>query len=70
MLNDIYQNKLAAVKDLAINYEYDLNLCYAYTDSISDKDLLSCVGHPISVNPDNKLRKLAIQQKWIIEEWK
>lgn len=70
LLNDIYQNKQVAIEDLSTNHGYDLDLCYAYSDSISDKDMLSCVGHPIAVNPDNKLRKLAIQQKWIIEEWR
>lgn len=45
----------------------DLSLSYFYSDSISDLPLLEAVGHPVAVNPDRRLRKLAIARRWPIE---
>lgn len=36
----------------------------AYADSYSDIQLLESVGHPIVVNPDSKLKSIAIQNNW------
>ncbi|MFC2306450.1 MAG: HAD family hydrolase, partial [Neisseria elongata] len=33
--------------------------CWAYSDSISDEPMLSAVGHPVAVNPDRDLRRMA-----------
>ena len=41
-----------------------------YGDSISDLSALSVVGHPVCVNPDKKLRKMAIKKNWRILYWK
>jgi HAD superfamily hydrolase (TIGR01490 family) len=41
-----------------------------YTDSITDLPLLEAVGHPIVINPDVRLRRVALQRKWPIEEWR
>jgi HAD superfamily hydrolase (TIGR01490 family) len=41
-----------------------------YADSVSDLPALSLTGNPVCVNPDNKLRKIAIEKKWPIENWK
>ncbi len=40
---------------------------YLYTDSHSDQPLLDVVGHPIAVNPDARLRRLARRRGWPIE---
>jgi len=40
---------------------------YLYTDSHSDRPLLEAVGHPVVVNPDARLRRLARQRGWPIE---
>lgn len=40
-----------------------------YTDSITDLPLLEAVGHPIVVNPDARLRRLARRRGWVIEDW-
>ncbi|WP_018352261.1 HAD family hydrolase [Longispora albida] len=58
------QNKAIAVTGLAAERGYDLTECYAYSDSISDAALLSCVGHPTAVNPDRGLRKAAAEHDW------
>ncbi len=45
----------------------DLRDAYLYTDSHSDQPLLDVVGHPIAVNPDARLKRLARKRKWPIE---
>ena len=45
---------------------YDLNQCYAYSDSASDLPMLEAVGHPVAVNPDAKLERHARRNGWPI----
>jgi HAD superfamily hydrolase (TIGR01490 family) len=40
-----------------------------YTDSTSDLDLLERVGHPIVVNPDRALRRIAADRRWPVVDW-
>ncbi|MDQ1646360.1 MAG: hypothetical protein QOJ50_2544 [Cryptosporangiaceae bacterium] len=63
-------NKAAAIKELAIAEGYDLDECYAYSDSITDEPMLDIVGHPTAVNPDRALRKLAIERGWPVVTFK
>ncbi len=58
--------KAAAVEKLASDRGYDLDLCYAYSDSISDLPLLELVGHPVAVNPDSELAAEAHARGWPI----
>lgn len=37
---------------------------YFYTDSVTDLPMLEAVGHPVVVNPDPKLRKIASSRGW------
>jgi phosphoserine phosphatase len=41
-----------------------------YADSISDYPVLSIVDHPVCINPDKKLKKKAMANKWKIYKWK
>jgi HAD superfamily hydrolase (TIGR01490 family) len=63
-------NKVAAVKDLAVERGYDLAESYAYSDSISDASLLETVGHPTAVNPDRGLRRIAAERGWPVREFR
>jgi HAD superfamily hydrolase (TIGR01490 family) len=40
-----------------------------YADSISDLSALNGVGHPVCINPDKKLEKIAIKKGWVISIW-
>ncbi len=40
--------------------------CSFYTDSINDLFLLEAVGRPVAVNPDGRLRRIAVQRGWEI----
>ncbi len=38
--------------------------CHFYSDSINDLPLLAAVGHPVAVNPDRRLRRVARARNW------
>ena len=44
----------------------DLQHAFAYADSVSDLALLRLCGHPVAVNPDRTLRRVAHRQGWPI----
>ena len=56
--------KLAAVRRWSTGQGIVLSDSYAYSDSIYDLPLLSAVGHPVAVNPDPRLRVLAMARRW------
>lgn len=58
--------KADAIRELAQTKGYDLNECYAYSDSITDLPMLAAVGHPTAVNPDRALRREATTAGWPI----
>ncbi len=56
--------KAHAIEAMAAERGYDLEDCFAYSDSITDAPMLEVVGHPHAVNPDRELRKLAASKGW------
>jgi HAD superfamily hydrolase (TIGR01490 family) len=58
--------KARAIEAIADERGYDLEQCFAYSDSITDAPMLQVVGHPHAVNPDKELRKLAALNGWPI----
>lgn len=58
--------KARLVREHARARGWDLDTCFAYSDSYSDVPMLSIVGHPAAVNPDSKLEKLARTYGWPI----
>ncbi|MEO5652842.1 MAG: HAD family hydrolase [Marmoricola sp.] len=58
------ENKAKAIRDLARKRGYDLDRCYAYSDSVTDVAMLETVGHPFAVNPDKDLRRIARERGW------
>lgn len=59
-------NKATELRRIAAERGYDLSRCYAYSDSGTDEPMLSVVGHPVAVNPDKALRKIAEEREWPI----
>jgi len=49
------------------NYAHEES--YYYADSIDDLPVLQSVGHPVCVNPDKNLEKIAREQDWVIHIW-
>jgi HAD superfamily hydrolase (TIGR01490 family) len=56
--------KAEAIRELAGREGFDLEQCYAYSDSESDLPMLEAVGHPVAVNPDGPLAKIARERGW------
>jgi hypothetical protein len=54
------------MEELAARQNYDLSLCYSYSDSISDLPMMELVGHPVAVNPDGELASRARKRGWPI----
>ena len=57
-------HKAEAMRALADEHGWDLAECYAYSDSFTDLPMLEAVGHPVVVNPDKALRKVAVEREW------
>jgi HAD superfamily hydrolase (TIGR01490 family) len=58
------QEKAQAVRQLAAREGIDLAQSYAYSDSASDLPMLRAVGHPVAVNPDRELLRVARHEGW------
>ncbi len=58
------QEKALALERLAEREDLDLAQSYAYSDSASDLPMLRLVGHPVVVNPDSTLAKVARSERW------
>jgi putative phosphoserine phosphatase / 1-acylglycerol-3-phosphate O-acyltransferase len=56
--------KLAAVKVWSTENNIDLKGSSAYSDSVFDSPLLGAVGKPTAVNPDARLRAVALLRSW------
>jgi len=62
--------KAAAIRALAEREGLDLSRCAAYSDSANDVPMLSLVGHPVAVNPDAQLRRIARENGWEIRDFR
>jgi HAD superfamily hydrolase (TIGR01490 family) len=56
--------KAEAVRELAAQMGIDLASSYAYSDSVTDLPMLEAVGHPVAVNPDRPLLRVARERDW------
>ena len=56
--------KVTAIKDLAREFDLDLDDSWAYSDSLSDLPMLAAVGNPVAVNPDAGLLAEAKEHGW------
>jgi HAD superfamily hydrolase (TIGR01490 family) len=58
------EGKAEAIRDLAEREGIDLTESWAYSDSESDLPMLRLVGHPVAVNPDAELGRVARMEGW------
>jgi len=63
------EGKLTWAQRYAAEHDAALSEAYFYTDSYSDQPLLELVGHPVAVNPDARLKRLAQRRGWPIEKF-
>ena len=62
--------KAEAITALAEKEGLDLTQCSAYSDSANDLPMLSLVGHPVAVNPDATLKRIAKENEWEIRDFR
>jgi HAD superfamily hydrolase (TIGR01490 family) len=58
------EGKAIAIRQFAVREGIDLDASYAYSDSESDVPMLRAVGHPVAVNPDHELTRIAREEGW------
>jgi HAD superfamily hydrolase (TIGR01490 family) len=63
------EGKAELAREFATARGVDLKECYFYSDSIPDLALLEVVGHPVAVNPQRGLKRIAEERGWPVEIW-
>jgi HAD superfamily hydrolase (TIGR01490 family) len=63
------EGKAEAVRALAAAEGIDLAASTAYSDSHTDLPFLETAGHPVAVNPDRALRRVARERGWPVLEF-
>lgn len=58
------QGKVILTRQYAADHNLDLGQSYFYSDSSSDLPLLEAVGHPVAVNPNRRLGRIAAGRGW------
>lgn len=61
--------KVTAIEQVAEERGIDLAASYAYSDSITDVPMLTAVGHPVAVNPDRGLLRVARAREWEVRRF-
>lgn len=62
--------KTHAVAALAAMEQLNLDECTAYSDSANDVPMLSMVGTAVAINPDARLKKVALDKDWLIRDYR
>ena len=58
------EGKAVAMRAEAGAMDLDLTASWAYSDSVSDLPMMEAVGHPVAVNPDKALARIASEREW------
>ncbi len=61
--------KAELIRQVAARDGIDLGASYAYSDSYTDLPMLEAVGHPVAVNPDRTLLRLARERGWDVQDF-
>jgi HAD superfamily hydrolase (TIGR01490 family) len=62
--------KLVRLKEYCEKNNTGVANAWYYGDAIIDQPALSIVGHPVCINPDKKLKRVAEKNNWKIYNWK
>lgn len=66
-LHPFAENKAKLAQQLATEHGFDLSRSYAYGNHHTDAYKLELFGHPVAVNPDRTLARIAMERGWQIE---
>lgn len=64
------EGKVLAAEKLAAEHGCDLDSSFFYSDSSDDIELLERVGNPQVLNPNNKLRTIARERDWPVQDFR
>jgi HAD superfamily hydrolase (TIGR01490 family) len=64
------ERKAELIRSLSKKHGIDTALSFAYGNSLGDAPMLECVGHPVAVNADSRLRRLAETRGWPLLDWR
>ena len=67
-LHPFAENKAKLAQQLVTEQGFDLSDSYAYGNHHTDAYKLELFGHPVAVNPDRHLRRIATEKGWDIEK--
>jgi alcohol-forming fatty acyl-CoA reductase len=62
--------KARAMARYAEIHGFSLHASFAYGDSRNDIPMLRAVGHPVAVNPDDALKRVAQRNGWPVRRWR
>ena len=65
-LHPFAENKATLAQQLVTEHGFDLSDSYAYGNHHTDAYKLELFGHPVAVNPDRHLRRIATEKGWEI----
>jgi len=63
------EKKAVAMREVAEREGIDLSESWAYSDSATDLPMLEAVGHPVVVNPDRDLARIARERQWEVRKF-
>jgi phosphoserine phosphatase len=63
------ESRAAWLRHRAAAAGWDLSASFGYADSASDLPLLRAVGHPVAVDPDVALSRVARRSRWPVARW-
>ena len=66
-LHPFAENKAKLAQHLATEHGFDLSNSYAYGNHHTDAYKLELFGHPVAVNADRQLHRIATEKGWQIE---
>src|SRR6202011_1891139 len=61
--------KSKSMLSMADELGIDLSASFAYSDSATDLPMLEAVGHPVAVNPDRVLARVAKEREWEVRRF-
>lgn len=62
--------KVLLIQRFASEFKIELQRSFCYADHDSDEPVLSLFGHPVCINPNERLRLVAQRLGWPIEEFR
>jgi len=63
------EEKLKRAEEYCRFHGFEITDAFYYADSYADVFVFEKVGNPVCVSPDNRLKRLAVEKAWKIDNW-